>query len=135
MSSQLINFFPRGDSFGWLIALEEGREVPFPIKRIYYIFGTKPNVRRGKHAHRKLRQMAVCLHGSCKFIMDDGVGIHEIQLTSNKQGLLIEPMVWHEMEDFSADCVLLVLASEEYNESDYIRSRDEFEALVGKRLG
>lgn len=133
MSFEVNQFAPRGDSLGWLIALEEGRQVPFPIKRVYYIFGTKPGVKRGKHAHRKLRQLAICLSGSCRFIMDDGASRKEILLTNNTQGLRIEPMVWHEMEDFSTDCVLLVLASDIYDESDYIRSKDEFDSLAGQK--
>lgn len=133
MSFEINQFTPRGDSQGWLIALEEGRQVPFPIKRVYYIFGTKPGVKRGKHAHRKLRQLAICLSGSCRFIMDDGATRNEFLLTSNTQGLQIDPMVWHEMEEFSADCVLLVLASDIYDESDYIRSKDEFDSLVYQR--
>lgn len=133
MSFQLSNFIPKGDSLGWLVALEEGRQVPFPIKRVYYIFGTKPGVKRGKHAHRKLRQLAICLSGSCRFLMDDGVSRQEILLSSNTHALGIEPMVWHEMEDFSADCVLLVLASDIYEESDYIRSRAEFDSMVNQK--
>jgi len=133
VSFQLSNFIPKGDSLGWLVALEEGRQVPFPIKRVYYIFGTKPGVKRGKHAHRKLRQLAICLSGSCRFLMDDGVSRQEILLSSNTHALGIEPMVWHEMEDFSADCVLLVLASDIYEESDYIRSRAEFDSMVNQK--
>lgn len=133
MSFQLSKFVPKGDSLGWLVALEEGQQVPFPIKRVYYIFGTKPGVRRGKHAHRKLRQLAICLKGSCRFHMDDGAIKQEITLDSNTHGLEIEPMVWHEMDDFSADCVLLVLASDIYEESDYIRSRAEFDSIVSQK--
>jgi dTDP-4-dehydrorhamnose 3,5-epimerase-like enzyme len=131
MSYQLSQFTPRGDSQGWLIALEEGLQVPFPIKRVYYIYGTKSSVKRGKHAHKKLRQLAICLKGSCRFFMDDGKSQKEFTLDRNTQGLVIEPMVWHEMDDFSEDCILLVLASDLYAESDYIRSRAEFDLVVG----
>jgi len=133
IDSLLINFTPRGDINGWLVALESQRQVPFEIKRVYYIFGTQPGVRRGKHAHRHLRQMAVCVHGSCRFFMDDGRTKREFLLNRNDQGLLIEPMIWHEMDDFSPDCVLLVLASGFFDESDYIRDYAEFEALIGRR--
>jgi len=78
-------------------------------------------------------QLAICLSGSCRFIMDDGATRNELLLTSNTHGLRIDPMVWHEMEDFSVDCVLLVLASDIYDESDYIRSKDEFDSLVHQR--
>lgn len=126
MDDLLQNFTRRGDSQGWLIALEADRQVPFPIQRVYYIYGTQPGVRRGKHAHRALRQLAVCLQGSCRFYMDDGRSQQEFLLDRNDHGLLIEPMVWHEMDEFSPDCVLLVLASAPYDESDYIRSYSAF---------
>jgi dTDP-4-dehydrorhamnose 3,5-epimerase-like enzyme len=132
MDSILLNFIPRGDKNGWLVALEAHRQVPFEIKRTYYIYGTQPGVRRGKHAHRHLQQMAVCLHGSCKFFMDDGRVQQEFLLVRPDQGLLIKPMVWHEMHDFSADCILLVLASGPYDESDYIRDRAEFDKVLVK---
>ncbi|MCY1560837.1 TDP-4-oxo-6-deoxy-alpha-D-glucose-3,4-oxoisomerase [compost metagenome] len=81
---------------------------------------------RGFHAHRKLEQVAVCLSGSCSFLLDDGLNKQTLKLASPAQGLRIEPMVWHEMYDFSADCVLMVIASEHYDESDYIRDYEQF---------
>jgi dTDP-4-dehydrorhamnose 3,5-epimerase-like enzyme len=126
----LIEFAPKGDDHGWLIALENLQEIPFEIKRVYYIYGTQPGTRRGKHAHRALRQLAVCLKGSCRFYMNDGRDQHEFLLNRNDRGLLIEPMVWHEMDEFSDDCILLVLASGAYDESDYIRVYSEFAALI-----
>ncbi len=126
MNLEIINFVPRGDEHGWLVALESGLQVPFALKRVYYIYGTQPGVRRGKHAHRQLRQLAICLKGSCRFYMDDGCRKDEFLLNRNDLGLLIEPMVWHEMDDFSADCILLVLASDLYEEGDYIRSYAQF---------
>jgi len=128
-----IEFTPRGDERGWLIALENLKEVPFEIRRVYYIYGTKLGVRRGKHAHRELRQIAICLQGSCRFFMDDGRRKREVLLNANNRGLLIEPMDWHEMDDFSADCILLVLASGIYDERDYIRDYAEFIALSGQQ--
>ena len=130
MNNTLVEFTQRGDQSGWLIALESNRQVPFPIQRVYYIYGTKPGVRRGKHAHRALRQMAVCLQGSCRFYMDDGRNKEDLLLDRNDLGLLIEPMVWHEMDAFSTDCLLMVLASDSYDESDYIRQYDIFLAAV-----
>jgi dTDP-4-dehydrorhamnose 3,5-epimerase-like enzyme len=126
MNLELINFVPRGDEHGWLVALESGRQVPFAIQRVYYIYGTQPGVRRGKHAHRALRQLAICVRGSCRFYMDDGRTKQEFLLDRNDRGLLVEPMVWHEMDGFSPDCVLLVLASGPYDETDYIRDYQKF---------
>lgn len=128
---KLLGFTPKGDNSGWLIALENLKEIPFEIKRVYYIYGTQPGVRRGKHAHRRLRQIAICLRGSCRFYMDDGNTKWDLVLSRNDQGLLIEPMVWHEMDEFSADCVLLVLASGPYDEGDYIRDQAIFLKAIG----
>ena len=121
-----INFKPLGDERGSLIALEDGKDVPFDIKRVYYIYGTKEGVSRGFHAHRKLKQVAVCVTGSCRFILDNGKQKSEVILNGATKGLLIEGLIWREMYDFSPDCVLMVLASEYYDESDYIRDYSEF---------
>ncbi|NLY17053.1 MAG: WxcM-like domain-containing protein [Gammaproteobacteria bacterium] len=122
----LVEFPPLGDDRGSLVALEANVTVPFEIKRVYYIFGTKQGVSRGFHAHKNLKQVAVCVTGKCRFVLDDGQTRQEAWLDSPTKGLLIEDLVWREMHDFSEDCVLLVLASEHYDESDYIRDYDEF---------
>ncbi len=126
--AQTIEFEQRGDHLGWLVALEGERNVPFPVKRTYYIYGTLPGARRGRHAHHTLRQLMVCLSGSCKVLLDDGQSREEILLSRNTQGLLLDPMVWHEMYEFSEGCVLLVLADNWYDEADYIRNYDAFKA-------
>lgn len=121
-----INFTSFGDDRGSLVALESAKTVPFEIKRVYYIFGTQPGVARGFHAHRKLQQVAVCVIGKCRMVLDDGEKREDVWLDSPNKGLVIGDMVWHEMHDFSLDCVLLVLASESYDESDYIRIYSDF---------
>ena len=123
---QWVNFPSLGDERGSLVALEGAKTVPFEIKRVYYIFGTQPGVARGFHAHRKLRQVAVCVTGKCRMVLDDGEKREEAWLDSPNKGLVINEMVWREMHDFSSDCVLLVLASEHYDESDYIRLYSNF---------
>ena len=134
MKIKFINFEIKGDDRGNLIAIEEFKNIPFEIKRVYYIFDTKKGVRRGFHAHKNLKQVAICVKGSCKFLLDDGKEkIDNIILDSPNKGLLIEEMIWREMYDFSENCVLLVLASEHYNESDYIRDYREFLRLNMKR--
>jgi len=115
-----------GDERGSLVALEGNKNVLFDIKRVYYIFGTKEGVSRGFHAHRNLKQVAVCVTGSCRFVLDDGRQKEEVILDGATKGLLIEDLIWREMYDFSHDCVLMVLASEHYDESDYIRDYQEF---------
>ena len=123
---ELVNFKTLGDDRGSLIAIEEGYNAPFEIKRVYYIFDTKKGVERGFHAHKNLKQMCIAVKGSCTFIVDNGNKKEEILLDSPNKGLLIEGLIWREMKNFSEDCVLLVLASEYYDESDYIRDYDEF---------
>jgi len=126
-----VSFDTIGDGRGQLVALEAHKNIPFEIKRVYYMTKMKPMVPRGFHAHRQLRQVAICLAGHCRFILDDGNGREEIWLDSPGKGLVIGNMIWREMHDFSQDCVLMVLASEYYDESDYIRNYDEFKKAVG----
>ncbi len=126
MLTRLIEFAVKGDEFGWLVALEAEKNVPFPIRRAYYIFDTRAGVRRGRHAHRTLRQMMVCLAGDCKVLLDDGSMQEIVHLTRNDRGLVLDPMVWHEMYDFSPGCLLLVLAEAWYDEADYIRDYTAF---------
>ncbi|WP_148863385.1 sugar 3,4-ketoisomerase [Marinobacter fonticola] len=122
----LLEFPMLGDDRGSLVALESGRAVPFDIKRVYYIFGTMEGVSRGFHAHKELQQVAVCVSGQCRMLLDNGTEKAELWLDAPTKGVAIEPMVWHEMHDFSSDCVLLVVASEHYDESDYIRNYEDF---------
>jgi len=125
-----LNFPPLGDDRGSLVALEANKTVPFDIKRVYYLFGTKGNVTRGLHAHKALKQVMLCISGSCKVTLDDGSSRESIFLNSPTKGLLIEGLIWREMCNFSADCVLLVIASELYDENDYVRNYRDFKALI-----
>lgn len=124
------NFPPHGDDRGQLVALEERKDIPFDIKRIYYIYDTLAGVRRGFHAHRNLQQILICVHGSCKIHLDNGFETEEVLLDKPTEGLYISNNMWREMYDFSPDAVLLVLASEHYDESDYIRNYDTFLKMV-----
>ena len=120
----------RGDARGKLVAIEGGTDVPFDIARVYYLYGTSEGAERGFHAHQRLRQFAVAVSGSCTMMLDDGTARRDVRLDDPGTGVLIEPMMWHEMRDFSADCVLLVLADAAYDEGDYIRDYDQFLAAV-----
>lgn len=120
-----------GDPRGSLVALEGGRDVPFAITRVYYIFATEAGVERGFHAHRDLRQWAICVSGSCTVVLDDGETRHAVPLDSPRRALEIGPMIWREMRSFSPDAVLLVLASRAYDEADYVRDYDAFLAMAG----
>ena len=118
---QKFFFKTLGDHRGSLVAIESEQNVPFGLRRVFYIFATQEGVVRGLHAHRRLRQVAVCLSGSCRFILDDGKKREEVVLDKPSEGLLIDRMVWNEMHDFTPGCVLLVLADDHYDESEYIR--------------
>ena len=131
---KLIDFPTLGDERGSLVALESHQSIPFDIKRVYCIFGTQKGVSRGFHAHKKLKQVAVCMVGSCRMVLDDGEQREDVFLDSAVKGLLIEDMVWREMHDFSDDCVLLVLASEHYDEADYIRDYVDFLKVVTENV-
>lgn len=122
-----------GDARGQLVALEEKKEIPFDIKRVYYIYDTLKGVRRGFHAHKSLKQLLICVHGSCKVLLDDGTEKEIVLLDKPYEGIFIESNMWREMYDFSPDAVLLVLASEIYDESDYIRDYDKFLEYVNKK--
>lgn len=122
----LIEFDVIGDERGSLVVLEGNKNIPFDIKRIYYLYGMKNDLPRGFHAHKNLLQVAVCISGSCKILMDNGVNKEIVELNSPRCGLLIDKMQWHEMFDFTDECVLMVIASDYYDESDYIRDYQEF---------
>ena len=123
-------FQPHGDDRGQLIALEEFKDIPFAIKRVYYMYDTIPNVIRGQHAHKSLQQIMICIHGSCKVLLDNGIEKKIIPLERPYEGLYVSNNMWREMYDFSSDAVLMVLASELYNEDDYIRDYDEFITFI-----
>jgi dTDP-4-dehydrorhamnose 3,5-epimerase-like enzyme len=123
---QLVEFPILGDDRGSLVVMEGNKSISFEVKRIYYIFGTQDGVARGFHAHKELEQIAVCVSGQCRMIMDDGICKEEVWLDAPNKAIRIDKMIWHEMHDFSSDCVLLVVASDHYDESDYIRGYKEF---------
>jgi dTDP-4-dehydrorhamnose 3,5-epimerase-like enzyme len=122
----IINLPVLGDGRGRLIALEGSKSVPFEIKRVYYVFDTRKGIARGFHAHKALKQLAVCVAGSCRFVLDNGLEKEDVILDTPLKGLIIDKMIWHEMHDFSDDCVLMVLADEVYDEDDYIRNYENF---------
>ncbi len=125
-------FQSHGDDRGQLVALEENNNVPFAIKRVYYMYNTVSNAVRGKHAHKKLQQILVCVHGSCEVLLDNGKEKETLLLDKPHEGLYIQNSVWREMYNFSSDAVLMVLASELYDETDYIRDYQEFLEYIKK---
>lgn len=119
-------FQQHGDERGMLVALEEYHDIPFEIKRIYYMYDTKEEVHRGFHAHKNLEQILICIHGSCKIRLDNGTEQKIVLLEKPYEGLYVANNMWREMYDFSPDAVLMVLASDYYREEDYIRNYDDF---------
>ena len=130
MQIRKLSFQPHGDERGKLIALEELKDVPFYIKRVYFTYDTEKNATRGFHAHKSLQQVLVCINGSCKIKLDNGRENAVVSLDKPTEGLYVSNNLWREMYDFSPGAVLMVLASELYDESDYIRNYDEFLEFV-----
>jgi len=130
---KLLELSVRGDERGSLIALEAlSAQIPFEIKRVYYIFGTCAGVTRGKHAHHRLEQVLIAVSGSCDILLDNGSARKTIRLDNPAQGLYLSGFLWREMSNFSPACVLMVLASEHYDEKDYVRDYGEFLRLAKK---
>ena len=123
-------FPPHGDDRGQLVAIEAMEHIPFQVNRVYYIYDTLPGVRRGFHAHRNLQQILICVHGSCRIHLDNGFETAEVLLDKPNEGLYISNDMWREMYDFSEGAVLLVLASNHYDEADYIRNYEDFINMV-----
>ena len=119
-------FQQHGDDRGMLVALEEFDDIPFEIKRVYYMYDTKEGVHRGFHAHKNLEQILICIHGSCDVLLDNGKQKKIVSLEKPYEGLYVPNNMWREMYNFSSDAILLVLASEIYDESDYIRDYQEY---------
>ena len=117
------------DVRGGLVVVEARKQTSFDILRVYFIYGNEQNEARGFHAHRELQQLVICVAGSCKVVLDNGEKREDVLLEQPNQGLLIDKMTWREINSFSPDCVLLVLASKHFDEADYIRDYDEFKIL------
>jgi len=132
MITKLEKFNVLGDHRGQLIALESNKQIPFDIKRVFYIYGTKERVPRGNHAHYKTKQFLVAVNGSCKVTLDDGKIKETYDLTNPNLGLFQDVFIWGTMHDFTPDCVLMVLANEYYEASDYITNYNDFLKEVNK---
>lgn len=118
------------DFRGLLSVAETDDQIPFQVKRFFLVSAVSSEEVRGEHAHRRLHQFLVCVHGSCEVIADDGVNREGFRLDAPSVALLLPPMIWGVQHRFTADAVLLVLASEKYDPADYIRNYDEFLRLV-----
>lgn len=130
MNYKLLNLKVFGDDRGKLISLESNKNVPFEIKRVYWIYDTAPDQDRGMHAHKYMEQIIVAIDGACQFVLDDGKTKETVWLNRPDVGLYIGNNIWREMKNFSYGCKLMVLASGYYDEKEYIRNYDEFLAEV-----
>jgi UDP-2-acetamido-3-amino-2,3-dideoxy-glucuronate N-acetyltransferase len=131
--AQLLRLPAARDTRGSLVWGQVGSPMPFEPRRFWCIHHVPPGQSRGGHGHRTLQELLVCLHGSCVVSIDDGVARDEVVLDDPELGLYIPPLFWSTQQRFSADAILLVLASETYRPDDYIRDYDEFLALTAHR--
>jgi len=130
MISELQKFNVMGDERGKLVALETNKEIPFDIKRVFYIFGTNSDLPRGEHSHYKTKQFLIAVNGSCRVTLDNGKEKETFNLNSRDIGLYQDALIWGTMHDFSEDCVLIVLANDVYDAKDYITDYNEFLKVV-----
>ncbi len=130
--AKAIRFNQLGDERGHLVVVEGLKDVPFDIKRVFYIYGSDCDVVRGKHANRKTEFVLINVSGTSKVTTDDGYEKVTFNLDEPHMGVYIPEMVWKDMYDFSKDSVLLVLASEHYDGSEYMRDYEEFIQEVRK---
>jgi len=129
MMSKVDKLKVLGDERGQLIALETNKEIPFTMKRIFYIYGTQANVPRGNHAHYKTKQYLVAVNGRCKVTLDDGKHKETFDLDEPNLGLFQDALVWGTMHDFSDNCVLMIVADTYYDANDYITDYKKFKEV------
>ena len=129
---KIIEFVDLGDERGNLVVIEgEGMDIPFDIKRVFYIYGSDKDVVRGQHANRETEFLLVNVAGTSKVKVDNGKESVVIELNRPRMGLYLSSMVWKDMYDFSPDSVLLALASTHYDGKEYIRDYDEYLKIMG----
>tara|TARA_Y100001963_G_C6571898_1_gene349264 strand:- start:237 stop:665 length:429 start_codon:yes stop_codon:yes gene_type:complete len=114
---------------GNLVPIESNFDIPFPMKRIFYVYGVRDEDVRGQHAHYKTKQLLICVHGKIEVLCDDGKKNRKYLLESPQQGLLVPEMIWDEQKYLSEDSVLMVIANTKYELSDYISDYDHFKKL------
>lgn len=129
--ASMLEFSQKGDERGHMVVVEGQKDIPFEIKRIFYIYGSDKDVVRGQHANRESQFVLINVAGTSKVRVKDGKGNEAVySLNRPHTGIYLPQMVWKDMYDFSEDSVLLVLASTEYNADEYIRDYDEFVKII-----
>lgn len=130
---RMIEFPQKGDDRGHLVIVEGNQDIPFEIKRVFYIYGSDKDVIRGKHANYNTEFVLINVAGTSKVKVDDGTEQKIFSLDRPHIGIFLPRMVWKDMYDFSEDSVLLVLASEHYDETEYIRSYSEYLEIMKQK--
>lgn len=131
---KMLEFSQKGDEKGYLVVVEGKEDIPFEIKRIFYIYGSDSTAVRGRHANKKTEFVLINVSGQSKVKVKDGRGNEKIfELNRPHTGIYLPKMVWKDMYDFSEDSVLLCLASEHYDAEEYIRNYEQFVALTAER--
>jgi len=127
---KLIDLPKISDPRGNLSFIEAGKDIPFDIKRVYYLYDVPGGSDRGSHAHKKLHQFIVAMSGSFDVLLDDGKEKKRFHLNRSYNGLYVCPMMWRYLDNFSSGAVCMVLASSHYDETDYIRDYSDFISLI-----
>ena len=127
---RMLNFADLGDERGKLVVIEGKQDVPFDIARVFYIYGSDPTVVRGQHANRESEFVLINVAGTSKVRITDGINEEIVELTRPMQGVYLPKMIWKDMYHFSADSVLLVIASTHYNGKEYIRSYEDYVKIM-----
>ncbi len=130
--NSLVQFIklPKISDDAFLVFGQTPDQIPFTIKRVYYIYGAKPKLARGKHAHHQTQQILFCIRGKVRMVLDNGIKRKECILDKPEVGIMLDKMVWHEMLDMDRNTILLVLASDINKEKDYIRDYQQFLELA-----
>lgn len=129
---KIIELPEMGDERGNLVVIEGNRDIPFKIKRVFYMYGTDSNMIRGSHANRKSEFVLINVAGRTKIKLDDGFSSAIVELNKPRMGIYIPKMLWKDMYDFSPDSVLLVLSNEHYDSSEYIRDYEKYKEELKK---
>jgi len=132
---RLIEFAQQGDDRGHLVIAEGSADIPFEIKRVFYIYGSDPHVVRGQHANRRSEFVLINVAGTSKVKVKDGLEREKVFMLDRPHiGIYIPPMIWKDMYDFSEDSVLLVLASTHYDSTEYIRDYPDYLKEIARRV-
>lgn len=126
MDCRVITLPKIADPKGNLSFIDSGKEVPFDIQRVYYLYDVPGGSDRGSHAHKNLHQLIIAMSGSFDVTLNDGFGSQKFHLSRSYMGLYVGPMIWRYLDNFSSGSVCMVLASAHYDESDYIRDYEDF---------